>query len=184
MRRFTQTLLLLLAFHQCVFAQENEITLDGESFTKKFVGAPPNGDKLIEFVRENETFENWTKLIGYRYQHLPLIDNDPTKAAVGMAQILKNINPAAQSNIIVSKEKNEAIIDFLTWPADQSYMEFNIFRYAKSEDSKGVVSLQLAYRFKPDNSPETIQKFRKTRSDLINWVAGVNIKNVHSALAQ
>jgi len=95
MRRFTQALLLLFAFHQCAFAQENEITLDGESFTKKFVGAPSNGDKLIEFVRESETFENRTKLMGYRYQHLPLIDNDPTKAAIGMAKVVKNTNPAA-----------------------------------------------------------------------------------------
>jgi len=63
-------------------------------------------------------------------------------------------------------------------------MEFNIFRYAKSVDSKGVVSLQLAYRFKPINSAETIQKFKKTRSDLINWAAGIDIKNVPSVLAQ
>jgi len=183
MRRFAQVLFLLLAFCQSVFAQEAVTTFDGESFTKIFVGKPPNGDKLLEFVRESETFEKWTKLIGYRYQQLPMLGNDPEKAAEAMAQIIKSTNPQAQSRVIANKKTNEALIDFLTWPPDLEYMEFNVFRYTKSTDGKALVSLQLAYRF-TDASPEGIEKFKKIRSSWINQAAEFDMKNVHSALAQ
>ncbi len=180
-RRFAQILLLLL-FAQYVFAQEAAITLDGEPFTKKFVGSPPNGDRLLEFVRENETFEKWTKLVGYRYQQLPVIGNDPKKVAAGMAQIVKAINPKAQSRVIVNEKIDEAILDFLTWPADQQIIEFNIFRYAKSNDGKAVVSLQLAYRF-TDSSPEGIEKFKTVRDAWLKQALAFDMRNVQAAVA-
>lgn len=181
MRRFAQVLLLLV-FAQCVFAQEASITLDGEPFTKKFVGSPPNGDKLLEFVRENETFDKWTKLVGYRYQQLPVIGNDPKNAAAGMAQIVKATNPKAQSRVIVNEKTDEAILDFLTWPADQQIIEFNVFRYAKSNDGKAVVSLQLAYRF-TDSSPEGIEKFKTVRDAWLKQALAFDMKNVQAAVA-
>jgi hypothetical protein len=126
--------------------------LDGEAFTNKFTGRPPNGDKLIEFFRQNETFENWTKLIGFRYQQLPGAGNDPSKVALGMAMLLRaKGNPSAISE---NKNNSEAMIDFITGPQN-GFMEFNIFRYTKSTDGKAVVSLQLAYRFK-DTSESNI----------------------------
>jgi hypothetical protein len=182
MRCIAQVILLLLFTIHGAIAQE-VITLDGEPFTKKFVGSPPNGDKLLEFVRKSESFEKWTKLIGYRYQQLPKIGNDPRKSAAAMAQIVKAANPQAQSRVIVNEKTNEALIDFLTWPPDGKYMEFNVFRYAKSVDGNAVVSLQLAYRF-TDRSAEGGEKFKKIRDAWINQAVAFDMKHVHAALAQ
>lgn len=181
MRRFAQ-ILLLLVFAQGVFAQAALITLDGEPFTKKFIGSPPNGDRLLEFVRESETFEKWTKLVGYRYQQLPVIGNDPKKVAAGMAQIVKATNPKAQSRVIVNEKTDEVILDFLTWSADQQIIEFNVFRYAKSNDGKAVVSLQLAYRFS-DSSPEGIEKFKTVREAWLKQAIAFDMQNVQTAVA-
>ncbi|MFZ2300797.1 MAG: hypothetical protein WAW10_02885 [Gallionella sp.] len=159
-------------------------TFDGETFTKKFVGSPPAGDKLIEFVRESESFENWTKLIGYRYQQLPGLENDPEKAAVAMAQVVKATNPQAQLQIIANKKSNEALISFVTWPPDHKYTEVNVFRYAKSADGKALVSLQVACRLAVDASMEGIAKLWNIRSSWTNMAAEFDMKNVHSALAQ
>lgn len=82
-------LILPLTLIQHATAQESFITLDGEVFTNKFVGDPRKGDKLLEFVRENESFDNWTKLVGFRYQQLPGAGNDPSKVAIAMSMLLK-----------------------------------------------------------------------------------------------
>jgi hypothetical protein len=165
-----------------VFASDDAVTIDGEAFTNKFIGSPPNGDKLIEFIRSSETFENWTKLVGYRYQQLPKLDNDPRKTALSLERIVKMKNPRAKARVITNKRTNEAIIDFLTWPKDGKYMEFNVFRYTKSPDGKAVVSLQLAYRF-TEASPKGIEKFKKIRSDWVRQAAAFDMKKIHSSLA-
>lgn len=183
MRRIARVMLLLLFFGQCAVAQESTPILDGEPFTKRFAGNPPNGDKLLEFVREHESFEEWTKLIGYRYQQLPGIENDPRKMAVGMARALKAANPQAQSRVAVNERTNEVLIDFLTWPPDGRFMEFNIFRLARSADGKAVVSLQLAYRFR-DTTANGAENLKRVRDAWIRQATAFDMRNAHAALGK
>ncbi len=175
------SILLLFVFTQCVLASDDVVIIDGESFANTFVGSPPNGDKLVEFMRKGETFENWTKLVGYRYQHLSRLDNDPQKAALGLERIVKQNNPKAQTRVITNKRTNEAIIDFLTWPKDGKYMEFNVFRYAKSLDGNAVISLQLAYRF-TDTSAQGIKKIKKIRAAWVSQAATYDMSKIHAYL--
>lgn len=183
MRRIARVMLLLLFFGRCAVAQVSTPVLDGESFTKRFVGQPPNGDRLLEFVREHESFEDWTKLIGYRYQQLPGIENDPRKMAVGMARAVKAANPQAQSRVAVNERTNEALIDFLTWPPDGRFMEFNVFRLTKSADGKAVVSLQLAYRFR-DTTANGAENLKRVRDAWIRQATAFDMRNVHAALGK
>jgi hypothetical protein len=164
-------------------AQDHAILVDGEAFTKKSVGKPPGGDRLVEYIREDESFEKWTKLVGFRYQQLPRIQNDPTKLAPAMAKIVKASNPRAQTRVIVNREKGEAVVDFLTWPSDGSYMEFNVFRYVRSADGNGIVSLQLAHRF-TDVSAEGAEKFKKLRESWVNQAVEFDMEIVHVEFKQ
>jgi hypothetical protein len=169
MRRFAQVLMLLLVFCRIAAAEEAlpSIIVDGEPFTKKFVGKPPNGDKLLEFVRDNESFDNWTKLVGYRYQQLPGLGNDPIKFASAMGKIVKQTNPQAHYQVLKNEKTNEAIIDFLTWSMGQKYMELNVFRFWKSMDGKAVVSLQFAYKFEPPSATqEGAKEFERKGKEL------------------
>jgi hypothetical protein len=161
-------------------AQSFEVILDGESFTNKFVADPPNGNKLIEFVRSSETFDNWTKLVGFRYQQMPGADNDPSKVAIGMANILKA--RGMMSAVTENKKLSEAMIDFIA-STKNGVQEFNVFRYARSNDGKAVVSLQFAYRF-TDTSESNIPKILKLRESWIKQAAAFDIRVVHDALAQ
>lgn len=177
MKRFAKVLLLVLSLCHFAVADELRPSLDNESFSREFVGKPPNGDKLIEYVREGESFEKWTKLIGYRYQQLPGLGNDPVKYATFMAQMVKRANPQANSQIIKNEQSNEAVLDFLTWPRDAQFMEFNVFRFWKSKDGKAVVSLQLSHRFefpKPATTPEgasdTERKGKEIRERRAAWI--------------
>ncbi|MCL4772319.1 MAG: hypothetical protein KJZ98_00050 [Burkholderiaceae bacterium] len=175
--------LLLLFFAQCAVAQESTPILDGEPFTKRFVATPPNGDRVLEFVRAHESFEEWTKLIGYRYQQLPGIDNDPRKFAAGMARALQAANPQTQARVAVNGRTNEVMIDFLTWPPDRRFMEFNVFRLARSPDGKAVVSLQLAYRF-AGPAANGAEKLRKVRDAWISQATAFDMRNAHAALGK
>ena len=52
MRRLLALAAVLLSLLQFAGAQEIAVSIDGEPFSKKFIGRPPIGDKLVEFVRE------------------------------------------------------------------------------------------------------------------------------------
>jgi len=171
---------LFLTATQEAASQSAEITLDGESFTSKFTANPPNGNKIIELVRDQETITNWTKLIGFRYNQMPEINNDPLTAAVRLSQLLKSMNLG--SLVTEKKESGEAMIDFIT-RANNGSLEFNVFRYAKSKDNKAVVSLQFSYRIA--DSPETkVPEFQKLRASWLQQAAAFDMRIVHDALAK
>ncbi len=174
-------LAVVLAFRTPALLAAEHVTIDGETFSRKFVGGPPNGEKLIEFVRESESFDKWTRLVGYRYQHFGSVDNDPLKVAQGVAQVVKSSHPEARTSIIANPKSNEALLDFLILSPDKMFMEFNVFRYARSLDGSAVVSLQLAYRF-DDVSPEGTERFKKLRASWIEQAAHVDMNLIHDAL--
>jgi hypothetical protein len=183
MRKFALALLLLVSAVTQSAAAGTPFAVDGEVFTKKSVAAPPSGEKLIEYVREIESFESWTKLIGLRYQHVPGVQNDPKQVAAGLAQLVKSRDPTSQSRIIANEKTNEVLIDFLTRDPGGQFMEFNVFRYAKSSDGNAVISLQFAYRF-TDVSAEGTQRFIALRESWIRQAVAVDMRNVVSALEQ
>lgn len=180
-------LALLLCMLPPIAHAQRIFTIDGEAFTKKFVGHPPHGDKLLEFIRQNETFNKWTKLIGLRSQHLPRVHNDPLSTAVAMARFLKRANPQAPMRIITNKDKSEAILDFLIWPPNGAYLEFDVFRYVQSRNKQTVLSLQMAYRF-TDLTKQGQQRFRKQfpkiRASWIKQAAAFDMDTVRTALSQ
>jgi hypothetical protein len=176
-RRF----LLLLAFLTLPAMAQEPVIIDGEAFTRKFVGNPPNGDKLLEFVREGESFGKWTRLVAYRYQKLPAADNDPKRVASLTAQSVKARHPESGSRVIVNEKTGEALVDFLIRSPDGEFMEFNVFRYVRSPDGGAVVSLQMAHRF-DDVSAEGTERFRKLRESWISQAIAFDMNRVHAAL--
>lgn len=170
MRKLISLLTLLFAFANCTAAQDIDVISEGEIYPKKFSETLPNGDLQIEFVRESETFENWTKLVGFRFQQFPKLNNEPKRAALALIRVTKLVNPAVQPTMMMNPEESEAIVHFLTWPTDgRKFMEFNVFRYAKSNDEKGIVSVQFAYRFQLDDTklPELAKQIKETQMRLI-----------------
>lgn len=180
-RVVASTLFALLLAVQGAWAQ----TIDGETFTQKFVGNPPNGDKLVEFVREGESFEQWTKLIGYRLQHAPQIDNDPEKMVLAMAKVLKQRNPQAIPVASRNKETGEAVLDFVTWAADGRFIEFNVFRFFKSAEGDALVSVQLAHRSpKSELGEELGKKLAEMRKSWLRQALSVDKTDVERVLTE
>ncbi|HJV76388.1 MAG TPA: hypothetical protein VJ654_19355 [Noviherbaspirillum sp.] len=169
MLRLFRALLFSLVLTEFAFAAELVPTLDGEAFTSQFVGKQSNEEKLLEFVRPTESFDKWTKLIGCRYQQVPALGNDPIKYALAMARLVKQTNPQAPVKVSQNEQSGEAIVDFLTWPPDQSYMELNVFRFWKSKDGNAVVSIQFANKFvapRPEWSQNGVNEYQRKLNEI------------------
>ena len=152
-----------------------------QSITVLLVENDSNDGKQLEFVREEDiAVDKWTKLVSFRYRLLTSVGNDPKKAAVEMARAVKASNPKTLARVEVNEQTSEAILDYLTWPADIKFLEFNVFRYAKSADGQAVLSLQLGYRF-TDMSMQGIEQFRKTRALWIDHAVAFDMKGAHFA---
>lgn len=151
-----------LFFSGSVLSAAN-IKFDGEVYSNKYTkNSPPIN--LVEYVRKHESLKKWTKLIAVRnYTNL----SNPKDAVTNLAKIVKQHNPKANFQIIQSKDKTEAQIDFLTWPKSLEYMEFNIHRYMKVKGYKGLISYQFAYRFNIKDAKD-VKLFKDNKN---HWVS-------------
>ncbi len=117
-------------------AFEDQATLpDGEA-----------GDAIAEFTLPGESVDNWSKL--FAFHAYPEMGDDPLAAVETVGKVVKETNKDANYAIVTNDKTGEAIIDFLTWAPESDVMEFNVFKYARSADGRGLVAMQYAQHIK------------------------------------
>ncbi len=104
------------------------------------------GEGLAEFTLPGETVEDWTKL--FAYHAYPEMGDDPVAAVQMVGKVVKETNKDANFAIVENEKTGEAIIDFLTWTPESDVMEFNVFKYARAANGKGLVAMQYAQHIK------------------------------------
>ena len=104
------------------------------------------GDGVAEFTLPGETVDDWSKL--FAYHAYPEMGDDPVAAVKMVGKVVKETNKDANFAIIENEKTGEAIIDFLTWAPESDVMEFNVFKYARAADGKGLVAMQYAQHIK------------------------------------
>jgi hypothetical protein len=82
---------------------------------------------------------------------------------------LERQNPAGQSAMIENPATGEVIVDFVTWPADRAFVEFNIFKYARKPRG-GLVAQQYALRDYQDTTG-FLKSLRPVRERLVGLMA-------------
>ena len=107
-------------------------------------GSP--GDGLAEFTLPGETVDDWSKL--FAFHAYPEMGDDPVAAVKMVGKVVKETNKDANFAIVENEKTGEAIIDFLTWTPESDVMEFNVFKYARAADGKGLVAMQYAQHIK------------------------------------
>lgn len=162
MKRFA-VLIAVVSLFPFAAASAGSIRFDGETYEKKFTNDNPE-IRLAEYVRRDESVNNWTKLIAVRnFTKL----TEPKAAAANLAKVLQQQNPHARFQLLASKDGSEAQIDFLTWAENADSMEFNIHRYLKVGGYPGLISFQFAYRL-TDKSPKAMEAFKRNRQ---RWIS-------------
>jgi hypothetical protein len=122
-------------------AEKESVQLDGDTLVLAYEGEA-DGDSIKEYIPADENLESWTKLAAVReFEKL----NDPKGFADEMVKQLEAKDPPARYELLENDKTGEVILDFIVWPADASFVEFNIFKYQK-QDGGGLVSYQYALR--------------------------------------
>lgn len=143
-------------------ATEDTVNFDGQTLVLRWEGENP-GETIKEYIPADQKLDSWTKLASIRtYAEL----DDPAALAGAVIKQLKNDYPDSPCAIIENPETGEVVIDFVLWPADLSFVEFNVFKYAKGEDG-GVIAEQYALR-DYDDSEGFLKGLRPVRERLVN----------------
>jgi hypothetical protein len=132
-------------------AETPTVEFGGERFTLNFEDQATledgsRGEGLAEFTLPGETVEDWSKL--FAYHAYPEMGDDPVAAVKMVGKVVKETNKDANFAIVENEKTGEAIIDFLTWTPESEVMEFNVFKYARAADGKGLVAMQYAQHIK------------------------------------
>ena len=115
------------------------LEFDGQTLELAWEGGEP-GSTIREFIPAGETLEKWTHLASIR--EYAAID-DPRALAADTLKLTRDTYPDTPSNIIENPTTGDTIIDFAAWPDDNSFLEFNVFKYSKRPGG-GVVAQQYA----------------------------------------
>ena len=83
--------------------------------------------------------------------------------------MLKKQNPLASSSLIQNPKTGEVIADFITWPPDQAFVEFNIFKYSRKPGG-GLIAQQYALREYRDTTT-FLKEFKPVRARLVDLMA-------------
>ena len=142
---------LVMSFSVAIAADTPSVEFGGERYTLNYEdeatlpnGRPGNG--LAEFTLSGETVDDWSKL--FAFHSYPEMIADPVVAVEALGKAVKENNKDANYAIIANEKSGEAIIDFLTWAPESDVMEFNVFKYARSADGRGLVAMQYAQHIK------------------------------------
>lgn len=142
------------------------LRFDGQTLELAFEGNDP-GATIKEFIPAGETLDTWTKLAAIRE-----FDNLDDPAAYGVATVeeLKKKYPLSPSSLIENPKTGGVIVDFVVWPEDASFAEFNVFLYEKRPGG-GLISQQYALRAYGDDSVEFLKNLRPLRERLVELMA-------------
>lgn len=145
-------------------APQESVTFDGLTLVLSWQGNIPGGTAR-EFVPAGEKPDAWTRLASIRsYAGAP----DPKALAVSLVQGVKAESPQAPCSIRQDAATGDVLVDYVFWPADNSSVEFNVFRFSKGPD--GVVAHQYAIREHRDPKG-FIEELRPVRERLLAEMA-------------
>lgn len=137
-------------------SQKPPVKFDGETLNFAYEQANGAGSSVKEFIPEGENLEKWTKLAAFwTYPEV----NDPQQLATGVLEELKKKNTDAQAHLNETNNADEAVIDFVVWSEDKSFVEFNVWKFRKA-DGGGVIGEQ--YSLRDYKNPEAFVKNLKS----------------------
>ena len=140
------------------------VTFDGLTLVLAWQGDIPGGTAR-EFVPAGEKPDAWTRLASIRSYAGA---TDPKALAVSLVQGVKAESPQAPCSIRQDAATGDVLVDYVFWPADNSSVEFNVFRFSKAPD--GVVAHQYAIREHRDPKG-FIEELRPVRERLLAEMA-------------
>ena len=163
-------LILCLSVLACPAHAQSAVLFDGTKFIQAF-HTSDDTQTITEFLPEGQDLKSWNRLTSIRV--FPKL-TEPRTVAAGLLRAVRENNPDAKSIMVENPKNGDVVIDFVTWPRDQSFVEFNIFRYTKK--GKGLLMEQYAQRAYGNDVREFLIKLKSERQRLVNLMAKRGLK--------
>lgn len=125
------------------------------------------GGPVIEFIPAGEAIESWTRLASVRvHEQAP----GAKELARELVKQVKANYPQSPVAISEDPETDTAVVDFVIWPEDWAFVEFNIFKYYRLEEGP-VVAEQYAIRDCDDTEGFLKNELKALRARLLPLMA-------------
>jgi hypothetical protein len=182
--RLLPVAIAMLAWISLAHAEGPTVDFGSEHYTLNFEDQAQqedgsSGEGLAEFTLPGETVNDWSKLFAF-HAH-PEMGDDPVAAVKMVGKVVKETNKDANYAIVENEKTGEAIIDFLTWAPDSDVMEFNVFKYARAKNGKGLIALQYAQHIKLGDLD--VEGMRALRAKSVEYMVATNIAQARDYFA-
>lgn len=138
------------------------VQFDGEKLGLAWQ-ADNDGDTIKEFIPAGENLDTWKKLAAVR--EFPKV-GDAREFAELMVQKLREDSPDAPNTITKNDKTGEVVLDFVAWPKDKSFVEFNVWKF-RPRPQGGIFAEQFAVRDYKD--PEGfVKNLKNVRERLVD----------------
>lgn len=179
--------LMTVYFASAEGLKPNEVVpvMGGEAYSKVARVDTEAGVLVYRYIRDTETFEDWTTAVTYTLYRNPSVGDRPKSVATVIVSSLQNSNPQAKYNLTGNEEGTEVILDFLTWPADKEYMEYDVYRIESGQKGEGVYVLQFSVKFPfvENMSEAQVKELVTLRNGMIKQVLQYNMTSVKTMLS-
>lgn len=118
-----------------------QVEFDGQTMNLAWTNENPEAP-IVEYLPKGETLEKWTHLASIR--RYPELEDAQKLAKLTVDEVAKAY-PGAPTNLADDPNGTGAVIEFVVTAPDDSFAEYNIFKYAKDPQG-GVVAQQYALR--------------------------------------
>ena len=125
------------------------------------------GGPVIEFIPAGEDLEAWTRLASVRvHEQAP----GAKELARELVKQVKANYPQSPVAISEDPDTDTAVVDFVIWPEDWKFVEFNIFKYYRLDEGP-VVAEQYAIRAYDDTEGFLKNELKPLRARLLPLMA-------------
>ena len=160
----------------------NEVVpvVDGKVLSRIAVIKGQEDASTIQYVAQDETFADWSRLVVYSNIRSVEVGNDPKVLGLRLIAALQQFSPGAKYKIAGTEDGNTVLLDFLSWPQSKSHLEFSVYRIEKGDEGKGVYSVQMSARlpFYTEITDEVKQTLQVTRASLMQQISSFNMVKV------
>lgn len=154
-------------------APPRQVEFDGKKLKLAWQSENPELP-VEEFIPADETLEKWTRLASIR--RFPDLD-DPKSLAATTVETVNASYPGAPTNMFDNPESEDAIIEFVVDAPDESFVEYNLFKYAK-DPKGGVIAQQYALRTYGDKE-KFLKHLKSVRQSLLDEMATTGLQEQH-----
>lgn len=154
-----------------VEAPAKTLEFDNQTLQLAWEGGEP-GNPIREYIPAGESLEHWTHLASVReYADL----HNPGALAAETLKLARDTYTNTPGGSIENPTTGDTIIHFCTWPNDESFLEYNVFKYSKRPGG-GTVAWQYAVRVYGD-ATEFAKNLPALSERLVNEMADHGLKS-------